>query len=79
MVNSTLKKPCLGIANMTFNIISKTINLQISVASYSTTSLTFNVYVNSNPVLTSLALRYLAVDNKFAPAFSMNMYTPVNM
>lgn len=49
----------------------------IKVMVYTATSLTFNVQANVNNYLQTLKLSYLAVDNLFTPAFSMNYYFPV--
>ncbi len=76
-MNSTLKKPTLGITDLNYQIAVGKIYLLIQVATYTTTYLTFNVIVNANLYLTTLKLTYMALDNLFKPPFSMNSYFPV--
>jgi hypothetical protein len=78
IINTTLKKPTLGITDLNYQIVSGQIYLLINVVKYTSTSLTFNVTVNANLYLKSLKLTYMALDNLFTPAFSMNNYFPVN-
>lgn len=79
IVNATLKVPTLGITDFTYTIAASKMQILIKVVLYSATSLTFNVIANVNNYLSVLKLGYMAVDNNFAPAFSMNYYFPVTL
>jgi len=78
MKNSTLKNPVLGITDLQYIITSYTISLSVLYTAKTTTSLTFRVVVNANSNLKTLKITYLAIDNAFAPAVSLNYYMPVN-
>lgn len=79
MVNPTLKVPTLGITDLNYNIVSGVVYLYIQVVKYTSTYLTFNVDVNQNLYLSTLKLTYMALDNSFTPAFSMNYFFPVRL
>lgn len=51
--------------------------MQVKVQSYTKTGLTFQVTVNSVSNMQTLMLTYMAIDNNFTPAFSMNYFFPV--
>lgn len=77
MVQSSLKVPCMGITDLRYQISSGVFLLQVQVISYSRTGLSFQVIVNTNPSLKILKMTYMALDNSFTPAFSMNYFFPV--
>lgn len=72
IVNSTLKRPTLGITDFQYKIVSGNIFFLIEVTSYTTTGLTFEVMVNKKSYLTTLKMTYMALDSLFTPAFSMH-------
>ena len=78
IVNTTLKVPTLGITDLNYQIAGGKIYLLIQVVNYTSTSLIFNVRANSSRILTTLKLTYMALDNLFTPAFSMNYFFPVS-
>ena len=78
MTNSTLKAPVLGITDLQYIISSYTISLSVLYTSRTTTSFTFAVNVNANSNLKTLKITYLAIDNAFAPAVSLNYINTVN-
>lgn len=79
MINTTLKVPTMGITDLNYQIVSGRVYLLIQVVKYTVTYLTFNVKVNDNSYLTTLKLTYMALDNLFKPAFSMNYNFPVRV
>lgn len=79
IVNSNLKVPTLGITDLNYQIASGKVYLLIQVVKYMPTYLTFNVQVNMNSYLTTLKMTYMALDNSFTPAFSMNYFFPVTL
>lgn len=79
MVQSTLKVPTMGITDLNYQIGGGVFLLQVKVTGYSKTGLTFQVIVNTNPYLKTLKMTYMALDNSFTPAFSMNYFFPVTI
>lgn len=76
IVNTNLKKPTLGITDLGYVIATGRIYLLIMIETYTLTQMTFSVAVNLRSCLTSLKLTYMALDNSFTPAFSMNYFFP---
>jgi hypothetical protein len=79
MVNPSLKLPSLGITDINYLIIGGRVLVQIEVRTHTSTGLSFRVIVNTRTNLILLKLTYMALDNSFAPPFSMNRYFPVNI
>jgi hypothetical protein len=78
MTNSTLKAPVLGITDLQYIISSFTIDISVLYTARTTTSFTFLVEVNANSNLKLLKITYLAIDNAFTPAVSLNYLKTVN-
>lgn len=77
MINTTLKVPTLGVTDINYLISGGRILFQVKVSGYTTTGLTFSVTINVKNYLTLLQMTYMALDNTFTPAFSMNQFFPV--
>ncbi len=77
MTSTSLKVPCLGITDLSYKVQTGAIQLLVSIVQYTTTFLKFETKVNANIRLSALKLTYLAIDNSFTPAFSMNYFFPV--
>lgn len=77
MVNTSLKVPTLGITDLSYLISNGRMYILIEVVRYTSTYMIFNVQVNANSYLSQLKLTYMALDNSFTPAFSMNYFFPV--
>lgn len=78
MVSSSLKVPTLGITDLGYKIQSGEIMVLLVIVRYTTTHLIFQTQVNDNSRLNNLKITYMALDNSFTPAFSMNYFFPVN-
>ena len=78
IVNTDLKVPVLGITDLGYSIASE-IKLWIVIRGYTTTYLRFQVQGNTKSNLNELKLTYMAIDNTFTPAFSMNYFIPVTV
>ena len=78
IVNTDLKVPVLGITDLGYTIAAD-IKLWIVVRGYTTTYLRFQVQGNTKANLNLLKLTYMAIDNTFTPAFSMNYFIPVTI
>lgn len=79
IVNTNLKVPTMGLTNLNYLILLGRALLQVKVTSYTATGLTFSVTVNTRTNLNLMALTYMALDNSFTPAFSMNYFFPVSI
>jgi hypothetical protein len=77
IINTNLKVPVLGITDLGYQIVSRAAQVQLKVEQYFTTFMKFSVSCNLNSYLSTLKLTYMAIDNSFTPAFSMNYYFPV--
>ena len=77
MIQTSLKVPTMGITDLNYQIAGGVFLLQVQVISYSKTGLSFQVIVNTSPYLKILKMTYMALDNSFTPAFSMNYFFPV--
>lgn len=66
----------MGITNLDYTISAGEFLLQVKVTNFSSTYLIFQVIVNQNSYLRVLSLTYMALDNSFTPAFSMNYFFP---
>jgi len=77
MVNATLKVPVLGITDLNYKILAGRVQLLIEMVKYTVSYCTFNITVNANSNLLALKITYMALDNSFQPAYSMNYYFPV--
>ncbi len=79
IVQTTLKVPTLGITHLDYQINSGAFLIHIVVTACSVTGMTFRVAVNSGTNLRTLKMTYMALDNSFTPAFSMNYFFPVTI
>ena len=69
----------MGLTDLNYLIQDGRMLLQVQVVAFSPSGLTFSVTVNTRNNLNLMALTYMALDNSFTPAFSMNYFFPVSM
>ena len=77
IINTDLKVPTLGITDLGYQIPSNEIQIYIVVNRYTTTYLRMQLQFNQNTYVKTLKMTYMALDNTFTPAFSMNYFFPV--
>lgn len=77
ITNTNLKVPTLGITDLGYKVQSGDIMMLVVVVRYTQTYLIFQTQVNANSRLNTLKITYMALDNSFTPAFSMNYFFPV--
>ena len=78
IVHSNLKVPTLGITDLGYQIPSNEIQIYIVVNRFTRSYLKMQLQFNQNTYLKTLKLTYMAIDNTFTPAFSMNYFFPVH-
>ena len=69
----------MAIRDIQYGIVNKQILFQVYITNYTSAGLKFGVITNSKSYLTILKLTYMALDNLFTPAFSMNRFFPVKI
>ncbi len=77
MVNTTLKRPVLGLMDMSYLISTSTLSFQVNVVAYTTSAVSFFFATDLLSNIVRIKVRILGVDNNFQPAFSMNYYDSV--
>lgn len=79
MTNATLKNPVLGITDLNYQIVGGVVQLYVAFETVTTTGMKFSVQVNKNSYLKTIKLTYLAIDNAFPPAVSLNTVSRVTL
>ena len=77
IINTDLKKPTLGITDLGYDIVGGEIQIYLEVIQFAVTHVKVKAQFNRNSYIKTLKMTYLAIDNTFTPAFSMNRFFPV--
>ena len=77
ITNTDLKVPVMGITDLGYQINNGKIDFELKVIGKSTTYFRFRAQFDKNSYLRWLKITYMAIDNSFAPAVSLNFYFPV--